>query len=146
MEKLNQNQNQANNIGESKLQPALLNKPKQRYYIKVGAAIFVVIVLHFVSQFTFLRNENIQIEETSAKIENKQENKQTVENKPEVEVKPDYEAKNLNIPTTPVSVAVPKISEDEPKDAPSRAMPKKKELRESKAERLRRAEKILTGV
>ncbi|MGI8884450.1 MAG: hypothetical protein ACR2IA_09440 [Pyrinomonadaceae bacterium] len=105
--------------------------------------IFAVIVLHFASQFIFFQDENnqtanLQIEKTSAVTE-------TIKS---VEIEPEYDAENLKIAAMPESV--PPVIEPEIRIAPSRTVMSQKiinksEPRESRAERLRRAEKVLTG-
>jgi|GEM_PF-3193760 len=129
------NQIQAEEDSKSHLQLAFLSKLTQRFPAKVGgAAISALIVLHFVSQFIFFQNEDVQNENIPPKIENEQI----------VEIKPKYE------PTKPDVVIIPKptapiIAQPERKTASFRKVAKKKQRGESKAERLRRAERLLTG-
>ena len=144
MKKYNQNTKQPNKIGKSNTQSPFLSKSKRRLYIKAGAAIFAIVILHFVSQFIFIQNEKLEIEVTSAATENEQ-SVESIENIKSIEIKPlEDEAKTSEIVKAPVPV--PPIVQPETKIAPSRMIIKKKEPRESRAERLRRAEKILTGV
>jgi hypothetical protein len=109
----------------------------KRHELIAGAAIFLFILLHFVSPFIFIRDKNLSNEITSLKTENKQS--APIETEPETE---SAEIVKMPVPVLPVvrpESAKPKIA--------ARTLPKKKELpRESRAERLRRAEKILTGV
>lgn len=136
--KFNQNQIRRDAGGKMRVRSVLM-----------GAAIFAVIVLHFVSQFVFIQNEKIASEtETGDKqiVKIKPEIEQRAKAEPENEArsgaenKPKYEARSSDTETTP-DAAPP-----ESKIAPSRTVIKKKESGESKAERLRRAERILTGV
>jgi len=138
MKRFNQNQIQTTRVGESKIRLSFLSKPTRKHYSKAGAAILAIIILHFVSQFIFFQSEKFESERTSAKTENERNNEQNVE------IKTEYDARNSAIVTT--SAPVPSTVQRETKIAPSRSVIKKKEQRESRAERLRRAERILTGV
>jgi len=134
MKRINQRQIQVKKVGESNIRSSFLSKPAQRRYARAVTAIFAIIVLHFVSNFVFFQSENLRSEQTSLKTENAQS----------AEIKTEYETSNLGAKTIPASVSpiVP-----EPRSvAPSRRTTKKKESRETTAERLRRAEKILTGI
>jgi cytoskeletal protein RodZ len=141
MKKFNQNQKQTSNIGESNIRPSVLSKLTRRNNTIAGAAILAVIVLHFVSQFVFFQGEN-----PAPKIEaiNQPIAEIKSENAPVAEIKTESEAKKPEIADAPD--AIPPIVQPEPKNAPSRVVIKKKESRESRAERLRRAERILTGI
>ena len=124
------NQIQADEAAKSHFRLSFLSKLTQRFPAKVGgAAISALIVLHFVSQFIFFQNENI-----SPKTENEQI----------VEIKPEYEPAKPDVVIIPKSTA-PIIAQPERKAAPFRKVAKKKPRGESKAERLRRAERLLTG-
>ena len=119
----------------------------KRHELIAGAAIFVFILLHFISPFIFIRNENHSNEITSLKTENKQSVSIEAEYKKEykTEYKKEYKAKSAEIGKTPVLVSP--AAQTKPKIVPPRTVIKKKEPpRESRAERLRRAERILTGV
>ena len=140
MKKYNQNTNQPNETGKSNIQPPFISKPTRKLYIKAGAVIFAIIILHFVSQFIFIQNEKLESEITSAVTEPEQ----SVESIKSAEIKTEAKTKNVEIVKAPVPAA-PTV-QPEPKIAPSRTILKKKETRESRAERLRRAERILTGV
>jgi type IV secretory pathway VirB10-like protein len=144
MKKYNQNTKQPNKIGKANTRSPFLSKSKRRLYIKAGAAIFAIIILHFVSQFIFIQNEKLEIEVTSAATENEQ-SVESIENIKSIEIKPpEDEAKTSEIVRAPVPVMP--VAKPETTVAPSRSVIKKKEPRESRAERLRRAERILTGV
>jgi hypothetical protein len=126
---------QAEEDSKSHFRLSFLSKLTQRFPAKVGgAAISALIVLHFVSQFIFFQNEDVQNENISPKTENEQI----------VEIKPEYEPAKPDIVTIPKPTA-PIIAQPERKAAPFRKVAKKKPRGESKAERLRRAERLLTG-
>lgn len=141
--------------GESNVRRLPLNKAPQRHYTRAGAAIFVIIILHFVSQFIFFQSEK-NAPPTEAV------NHQSVEVEPEAEIKPEIEIEPENNRIDDVKTesaakkpelttrrpnAIQPIVQPEPTGAPSRVVIKKKEPRvESRAERLRRAERLLTGV
>lgn len=137
MKRFNQNEIRANGgAGELNIRPLSPGKSAQRRYTTAGAAIFVIIILHFVSQFIFLQSEK-----TSPKTEAL--NHQSVQVKPENEQ--NVEDKALESAAKKPDAVLP-VVQPEPKAVPSRVVIKKKESRESKTERLRRAEKFLTGV
>jgi len=130
--KFNQNQLQIDKVRKLRVQPVI-----------TGTAIFAIIIVHFVSQTSFFRNENFISKQNSPKIENEQS----------TETKTQYGAKSLDVKPMPDKATL-KTAPDEvtpsvspkPKIVPSNAVIKKREPGESKAERLRRAERILTGV
>jgi hypothetical protein len=134
MKRFNQNRTQTNEVGNSNVRPSFFGKLAHKHRNKLGAAIFAIIALHFVSQFVFFPSDNPQIEENLPKIENEQT----------VEIKTENEVAKPNIVAKPE--VVPSVVQPERKIAPSQTLIKKKEPRESRAERLRRAEKILTGI
>ena len=139
-----QNQIRTSKIGESNIRLLFLRKPARKHYSKAGAAILAIIILHFVSQFIFLQNENYESERVSAKTKDTRNNKQNSEQN--VEIKTEYETRDSGIIQTPAPAAVPPTFRRKTETAPSQTVIKKKEPRESRAERLRRAERILTGV
>jgi hypothetical protein len=139
-----QNQIQTRKVGESNTRLSFFSNRTRKRYSKAGAAILAIIILHFVSQFIFLQNENYESERVSAKNEDIRDNKQN--NEQNVEIKTEYEARDSGIIQMPVPAAVPPTFRRKPETAPSQTVIKKKEPRESRAERLRRAERILTGV
>ena len=110
-------------------------------------AILVVAALHFTFQFSFIRSEKIEkssvnesqviVNEISEETEQVQE--QAVKDKPaEFRIKKTDDAKPLKPVVT--------VTQSQTKIAPSKSLPKKKIPVESRAARLRRAEKILTGI
>ena len=131
--------------GESNIRPSLTGKSAQRHYSKAVAAIFAVIILHFVSQLIFFKDEKISLKTDAVShrsVEIEFENEL-----PGAEIKTESAAavKKPEAETMPETVS-PGVQPEERKSAASRVFIKKKETRESKAERLRRAEKILTGI
>ena len=135
--KYNQNQKQTDNISKLGIRPLL-----------ISAAIFTVCVIHFVSQITFFQKENTLTKQDSPQIKNQQSMKTKTQNPQILETEKQYEAineaKTLDTETK-VDKDVPGIP-PKTKIVPSRVGMKKQERRESRAERLRRAERILTGV
>jgi type IV secretory pathway VirB10-like protein len=131
------NQRKADEIINPHAGLSFFSKFTQRFPAKVGgAAISALIVLHFVSQFIFFQNESVPDENTMPKIENEQV----------FEIKPESEPIKPSVVVSPKRPATAPIIQPEPKAAPVRKTIKKKEPVESKTERLRRAERILTGV
>lgn len=126
-----------------------LKKIARKHYIIVGAAILVITVTHFVLQLSFIQTKNLQVTEDLQVIETPIENvkldKQTVDNKEEEFVAKEYKVKKTKEITAPKTVKP--IVRRQPETAPPlRILSGKKVNRESRAARLRRAEKILTGV
>ena len=111
--------------------------PAKRNQAIAGEIICVVIVLHFAAQFVFFPREKFQSHITSAKTTEAQEN---------AKIETADGAENSRVKETTM-LAAP-IAQKTPKtlDAPRAVIKKKEPPRESRAERLRRAEKILTGV
>lgn len=101
------------------------------------AAIFAIGILHFVFQLSFIRSEKPQLDEAPVKIEQVRE--QTVETKPI-----EFEAKKVNIVLP--EKTVPTVRRRQPEIVPSKTHFRKKDADETRTARLRRAEKILTGI
>lgn len=142
MKRFNRNEIRAND-GESNIRPQSKGNFTQRHYTRAGAAIFAIIILHFVSQFIFFQDEK-----TSPRTE--AINHRSVEIEPEIEPIAEFQTESVAKKPSPAAkmpkVAAP-VVQPELKPAPAaRVVIKKKEPRESRAERLRRAEKLLTGV
>lgn len=143
MKSFNQNRTQTNQVKKTYIRPSFFSKLTRKSHTMAAAIIFAVIVLHFASQFIFFQDENnqtanLQTEKTSVVTE-------TIKS---VEIEPEYDAENLKIAAMPESV--PRVVKSEIRIAPSRTVMSQKiinksEPRESRAERLRRAEKVLTG-
>lgn len=142
MKRFNQNRKQTSNIGESNIRPLFLSKLTRRNNTIAGAAILAVIVLHFVSQFVFFQSEkpafkNEAISQPIAEIKS--------ENDSRIEIETEFEAKKPDVAEVPDAAVSPTVQPEPGTVAPSRIV-KKKETRETRAERLRRAEKFLTGI
>lgn len=141
MKRFNQNEIRAND-GESNIQAQRPRKSAQWHYTAAGAAILVIIILHFVSQFMFFQSEKASQEIEAI-------NHRSVEIKPEIETggsETEAAAKKPEVADIPNAEAAP-VAQPQSKPAPpTRVVIKKKESRESRAERLRRAEKFLTGI
>jgi hypothetical protein len=140
MGKINQNQIRTNKSGDSETRRSFLDWLTRGNRKAAGAAVLAVIVLHFASQFAFFRSEeplpttetvNIQIPEIKP------------ENDLNIEAETEYQT---SAPTVKISKSVKSTIRPESKTASTRAVIKKREPRESRTARLRRAEKILTGV
>jgi hypothetical protein len=101
------------------------------------AAILVVGILHFAFQISFIQTEKRQVAEAPAKIEPARA--QPAESKPV-----EFEATKADI-VLPEKTA-PQTRQRQPETAPAKMQLKKKEAIEPRAARLRRAEKILTGI
>lgn len=130
-------------------------KLSKKYPILVGIGILVIMIAHFVMQMSFIEMEQfrdaklevVAPAETSSVAKPRAEVEKPV---PQViEIVPEvYEIQPVKVNTIPEKVKpVPRRQvEDEP---PIRTKPKKKAVRKTKKEmeedRLRRAEKILTG-
>ena len=124
---------------------SVAGKPGRKRYKIAGAAIFAILVLHSVWQFSFIQSENLRAAEAELKTIQLEKLPVAVKkDKPPVEVKPVYEAKKSDVVISPKAVQPATYRQSETKPAPP--TPKKKPFPESKAERLRRAEKLLTGM
>lgn len=128
---------------------SILERISKYPYTIIGAIILAIGVSHFVLQISYIQTENLQSAETAAanNIEIAPPVKQIITIEPEqVEVK---KIKVITIPET-VKPEVVKPVPIRPKESiPARKTVRKKEVkeaRETRAERLRRAERILTGV
>lgn len=130
---------------------SVFKKISKKHYTTTGGIILAIGIMHFVLQISFIQNKNLQSVESA--VENKVEivppAEQIITIEPEqVEVK---KIKIITIPEVVKSEAVkPEIVKTAPRRqkeaAPVPKAVKKKEVRETRAERLRRAERILTGV
>lgn len=143
MKRFNQNRTQSNRVGDTNTQASTFSNLTYKSHTMAAIIIFAVIVLHFASQFVFFQNDvnqiaTIQPEKIVAADEAATDNRII-----SVEIEPEHDAENLKVAA--MSKDVPPIIKSETKIAPSRTVTKKAEPRESKTERLRRAEKLLTG-
>lgn len=101
------------------------------------AAILAIGILHFAFQISFIQSEKTPIAENPVKIETVSE--QPTENKPA-----EFEVKKADIILPPKPAPPTKLRQTE--IAPAKPQLKKKDSAPTKSERLRRAEKILTGI
>jgi hypothetical protein len=123
---------------EKNIQPRLSQTIFRRRNTIGIAAILVIGILHFAFQLSVIQTEKKQVAEAPASIEQ-------VREQPAVETKPAaFEATKADI-VLPVKTA-PQIRQRQPEIAPSKMQLKKKEALDPRAVRLRRAEKILTGI
>ena len=123
-------------------------KKSTKYYATIGAGILGIAFLHFGLQMTYIQKENLRSYEAAVET-NKIEVPQTEENIPAeqtVEIKPEQVViKEIEVVKAPeISKTVPR-RQAEPA-APEKRVVKKKEATETRSERIRRAEKILTGI
>ncbi|HEX9961887.1 MAG TPA: hypothetical protein VGB00_13210 [Pyrinomonadaceae bacterium] len=141
MKRFNQNQSQAFEAVEAAIRPSVLRKLTRRNQTIAGAAILAIIVLHFAAQFIFFQSEK-----PSPEIEaiSRQSVEIEAENEPNPEIEIESEAEKPDVVTMPEKA--PANVQPEPRIAPTQTLIRKKEPRQSKAERLRRAERLLTGV
>jgi hypothetical protein len=106
-----------------------------------------IAVTHFALQMNFIQKENLQSVETAVGIEKNFET-EVEKNSPAkqiIEIAPEQvEVKKVEVITLPEYVKPAPRQRKETVPAPKPV--KKKEVRETRAERLRRAERILTGV
>lgn len=137
------NQNQKKDTRGARTENARAAVKRARGY-KIAAAILAIFVLHFVWQFSFIQRENLRVTEDS--LGSARFDVAPVESQPNVtpaEIKTDLTAKKTRVKETVKKVTPVKYSPPESKSPPIE--PKKKAAREPKSERLRRAEKLLTG-
>lgn len=111
------------------------NSGKNRFAI-AGAGILAVLVLQVAWQFSIVQNDNLQI--VKAPVEIRQPDK------PMSEVKSEYEAENRRV-IEPPKISAP-IEPIRNQMKPTETIFKKKAPPETRAERLRRVEKALTGI
>ena len=127
---------------DQNLNNTMANKKKGRRY-KIVAAILAVFVLHFAWQIWFVQKENLRAVEDSLKnsqIEVLPVERQPKEDVPEIKI--DLAEKIENEKVSKNSLPI-KFSPPENKRPQTEL--KRNPARESKSERLRRAEKLLTG-
>lgn len=122
-------------------------------YKIAGAAVLLVLVTHFVWQFSFIQKENLRAAETDfqatlpiEKSAANEPNQLSAEIKTEVPPKPIENELIEEDEESPKPIKIVKIEVPSVKRATeTKAVPKNKSARETHAERLRRAEKLLTG-
>lgn len=123
-------------------------KKSTKYYATIGAGILGIAFLHFGLQMTYIQRENLRSYEAAVET-NKVEVPQIEENIPAeqtVEIKPEqFAIKEIEVIRNPeVTKTVPR-RQIEPV-VPEKRIVRKKEATETRTERLRRAERILTGI
>lgn len=160
-----------NKSDKSDVKTLSLRKARKRNYAIASGAIFAIIILHFVFQFSFIQSENFKMVQKLTKtgqfaedeqiaentvvvpeisIKEAEETEQATKNEIRSEVKTVYKAKKPEIIKQPQVKPPVQLRF---KSASSRTVinrnevqPKKREMQpEIRAEQLRRAEKILTG-
>lgn len=135
-----------------------LPKSKGWKHLTAISGIAAIIILQSVFQFSFIQDENLRIAEDLAEnaspVEQKIETNIVAENprteNSEIEQTPKIEEKIAYKKPDAKNIIQPKKSaakiQNEIRETPAKTAFRKKEQRESNAERLRRAEKILTGI
>lgn len=148
-----QNRIQTIESRSANIQLPFLSKPTRKIYFKAGA-VALAVILHFASQFFLFQSKNIESDVALAQTEYKPNNKPN--NKPSdksnnrrgAAIKKQSKAKSSDVKKTsaPAIAAAPSVvRRKQEAPAASRTTPKKKDFRESRAERLRRTERFLTG-
>jgi serine/threonine protein kinase len=139
-----QNSIQSDDLKNNLPPQRISGKSRQTRYKIAGGAILAMIILHFVWQFSFIQSEKLRVVETLVTPVQPEKLLPDVKTaKQTVAVKPDLVAEN-SAPINSEKIVQPTtVRQSEIKSAP--VMPKKKAILESKNDRLRRAEKLLTG-
>lgn len=132
-------------------------KRKQQHLMAI-VGILAIIVLQSVFQFSFIQDENIRIAEDLAenvlpvkpiaeknvKPEIEEPEVSELKKDNQIEPKTDYKKSKAEVLTSRKNIA-PKVQRDV-RENPSNTPLRKKDSQETTAERLRRTEKILTGI
>jgi len=123
-------------------------KKSTKYYATIGAGILGIAFLHFGLQMTYIQKENLRSFEAAVET-NKVEIPQLEENisaEQSVEIKPEqFAIKEIEvIKNREITKTVPRRQIETV--IPEKRVVRKKEATETRTERLRRAEKILTGI
>lgn len=105
------------------------------------AAILAIGVLHFAFQMSVIRTE---VSKSGPAIEVPPVRSEPVAAAPVEAAPAEFEVKKINAALAPKNV--PAVKKRQAEIAPVKPQPKKKEAVETRGERLRRAERILTGV
>lgn len=145
--------------------------PGQKHFWIAGGAIAAIIVAHFVLQFSFIQSENVRLTENPVNIEKVEQTESFVKPvtqaasqpqaigeiedesetfvetavKKEDTAKRRQEARKIQVMKRSPTVLPPAQSKPN-KTTPTRAVNRKNDEEETRAERLRRVEKALTGV
>ena len=120
----------------------------KNYYLIIGTIILGIAFVHFGMQINFIQKETLRSFQAAIETENvavADEAEITLPVEQALEISPEHlNEKKVEVAPAPEIKAVPVRKKDvilpEPK------VVRKKEVRETRAERLRRAERILTGI
>ena len=144
-EEFNRNPVQTSDLNNEPPPAVTAGKLGRKPYRIAGATIFVILVLQSMWQFSFIQSENLRLAEVSLKASIPVEPPIKIEtNKPPVEITTVNKAKKSDVVDSEKIVQKITYRQTEIKSAPPEI--RKKAVPESKAERLRRAEKLLTGM
>ncbi len=153
-----QNSFKENEIKNTDIKLSFLKRTGKRNYAIASGAIFAIIVFHFVFQFSFIQSENFRSLQNLTLTGQFNDTRQIAENivvpeinkaeeedeKPKVKIKTEYQTKKPDVTKKP-EITPPPI-QSRRKTAPVRTIIKRKVPQpETRAEQLRRAERILTG-
>jgi serine/threonine protein kinase len=128
---------------------SFIRRQTEKHYNKAWVTIVAIVVLHFVLQFTFIQSENYQ--NTLSLTEAEQISHQNAVVSPEQKPRKPEVVKDPELFKEPSIVTMPDVLKTETAPPPRRVVPARsvirdREPRETKAQRLRRAERILTGI
>lgn len=136
-------------------QASFTEQVSKKKNVIIVLVILAILVGHFLTQMSFIESENKQIIESLAKTEPMIEPNISAQPQIDEDKPPELKAEKTDIivPPQPLksqkNIQPVKIAQREaihqPQKAPLKNPLKKEVMRDSKAERLRRAEKILTG-
>jgi hypothetical protein len=126
---------------------SFLKKLSDKRNILIFSGILAVAIVHSVVQLSFIQSETLRSAELTAQIDSLKFEESAVETKQSesqiVEIKPEeYKVRKVKVITIPEYVQPVARRQVETVAPPT----KKKVVRETKTARLRRAEKILTGI
>lgn len=129
------------------MKTSFLKKLSNKRQMLILAGILAVAIVHSVVQLSFIQSEYLRSAELTAQVEGVKFEELTVETKQPgaqiIDVKPEeYKVRKVKVVTIPEYVQ-PVARRQAETRAPQT---KKKVVRETRTARLRRAEKILTGV
>lgn len=130
-----------------KIERTNIFKKSKKYYAMIGMFIMTIAVVHFALQMIFIQKENLETVKSAVEIENNFETAVEIKSpaKQIIEIEPEQvEVNKVEVITIPEFVKPAPRQRKE--TVPATKPVKKKEVRETRAERLRRAERLLTGV
>ena len=127
-----------------------LLKKSGTYYPFIGLLILGIAVIHFSTQVFFIQTENLRSEKipTVSEVKNTLPAKNFIQIEPEqyeIEKIEQYKIEKIKVITIPETVKTTPFHKKETIPQVRKSI-KKKEVIETRAERLRRAERLLTGV